>query len=162
VICRSATPDDIPWLIETSLAAYHNVFAPLLPHLDWSSFGASFFEERFGRAWQKVRIASHDDRPIGFSLMTDSNIDMLFVAEGRRSAGCGRALLHDAEARGAKTLECFSINMAARRFYERHDWKLAEAYARPYAGAECTFVRYEKTSHPKNISWSMPSKKTIC
>ena len=77
-------------------------------------------------------------------MMTDGNIDMLFVAEGRRSVGCGKVLLDDAEARGATTLECFSVNTAARRFYERHDWKLSEAYARPYAGTECAFVRYVK------------------
>jgi GNAT superfamily N-acetyltransferase len=142
--CRPATPDDIPWLTGTSLAAYRNVFAPLLPHLDLSVFSERFFAERFARQWRRVRIASEDSRPLGFSMTTDVNIDMFFVGEGERRGGVGRILLNDAEEHGARTLECFAVNMAARNFYERNGWVLTESYSRTYGGADCDFVRYSK------------------
>jgi putative acetyltransferase len=144
VTCRPAIARDIPWLVETSLATYGNVFAPLLRGFDMSVFGASFFAERFGRDWQKVRVAVLADQPTGFCMMTDGNIDMLFVAGGQRSAGCGKLLLEDAEARGARSLECFAANLAARRFYERHGWIPAAGYARVFAGSNCAFLRYVK------------------
>jgi putative acetyltransferase len=145
MICRPATPSDIPWLIGTSLAVYRNEFASLLPSLDLSVFGESFFAERFDRRWMKVRIVCQADQPLGFSMITDGNIDMFFVAEGRRSAGVGKVLLNDAEERGAKTLECFAVNISARGFYEKHGWALAESYTRAYGGADCDFVRYFKS-----------------
>ena len=40
----------------------------------------------------------------------------------------------EAEAQGAKSLECFRDNHGARRFYERHGWQVAREYEREFAG----------------------------
>ncbi|MCB5174284.1 hypothetical protein LGR44_03755 [Microvirga sp. SM9] len=53
-------------------------------------------------------------------------------------------LLQRAECLGAKSLECFRDNHGARRFYERHGWRLAREYERAFAGRERSFVLYEK------------------
>jgi putative acetyltransferase len=137
-------PDDIPWLAATSVAAYRDYFAPLLPHLDLRGFDEGHFTARFGRSLGKVRIACEGDRPLGFTMVTDGNIDMFFVADGLRRGGVGTLMLEDAEKHGAETLECFAANIAARRFYEKHGWTLADSYSRPFGGAPCEFVRYTR------------------
>lgn len=142
---RAAQTDDISWLVETALTAYRTVFAPLLPACDWSTFDEDWFGQRFACQWADVMIASHDDGRAGFCLMTHANIDMLFVSERCRRVGTGRALLGQAVAQGAKTLECFAVNWRARQFYERHGWIGRGGYARMFAGATCEFIGYRKT-----------------
>jgi putative acetyltransferase len=46
--------------------------------------------------------------------------------------------------RGAKSLECFRDNHGARRFYERHGWRVTREYEREFAGRNRSFVFYEK------------------
>ena len=143
--CRPATPDDIAWLAETSLEAYRSVFAPLLPECDWSGFDHAFFTARFERQWPDIRIAAQGAQRLGFCLVTNANIDMLFVADGQRRNGAGLILLNDAEAQGAVTLECFALNSLARAFYERHGWVEIAGHARDFAGQCCDFIRYGKS-----------------
>jgi putative acetyltransferase len=143
-MCRPAQMVDIPWLVETTLAAYRTVFAPLLPACDWSAFDGDWFAERFKRQWPDVMIAEVENGPVGFCLMTDANIDMLFIAEGCRRNGTGLVLLRQAEARGARTLECFAVNVLARQFYARHGWTSAGSQSRVFAGSRCEFVSYHK------------------
>ena len=69
---------------------------------------------------------------------------MMFVDPAAHRTGAGRALLAEAEARGARSLECFRDNLAARHFYEAHGWRLARGYARDFAGRPRAFVRCEK------------------
>jgi putative acetyltransferase len=145
MICRPAMQADIPWLVETGLNAYRTVFAPLLPDCDWSGFDHAFFMARFQRQWPDIRIAVQGATRLGFCLVTNDNIDMLFVADRQRGQGTGRILLNDAEARGAVTLECFALNSRARDFYKRHGWVETGHYARDFAGRSCDFVRYGRS-----------------
>lgn len=80
----------------------------------------------------------------GFLLMTDGHIDMLFMDPATSGQGGGAQLLKEAEALGAKSLECFRDNHGARRFYERHGWRIVRAYEREFAGRHRAFVLYEK------------------
>ena len=59
------------------------------------------------------------------------------------AAGAGRALLADAQAHGASSLECFAANAPARHFYDRQGWRVTQAYTRFFAGRDRSFVRYE-------------------
>lgn len=115
----------------------------MLPHLDQTHFDDVFFTRRFSESLDRVRIACFES-PLGFTLLTDGNIDMFFVAPSARGSGVGTTMLRDAEAHGAKQLECFAANGQARGFYERRGWRLAATYARPYGGTDCDFVRYVK------------------
>ena len=70
-------------------------------------------------------MAEDDGKPIGFLLVTERHIDMLFVdpavdRQGRRARGFSTMRNEAARA----SLECFRDNHAARRFYERHGWRL--------------------------------------
>jgi putative acetyltransferase len=58
--------------------------------------------------------------------------------------GGGALLLKQAEALGARSLECFRDNHGARRFYARHGWQLAKEYDRDFAGRQRSFVLYVK------------------
>lgn len=143
MICRDAREDDVAWLAGVSLDNYRSVFAPILPARDWSSFDEAHFLGRFGRAWPRVRIVE-EASPGGFALVTNGHIDMFFIDRTVQGRGFGRALLADAEARGAQSLESFAANLAARRFYERAGWRPMSFSSRIFAGAECEFVRYER------------------
>lgn len=102
------------------------------------------FAARFAEVLPRLRVAERDGRVIGFSLMTDGHIDMMFVDPAVHRSGAGRVLLAECEGRGAKSLECFRDNTRARAFYEAHGWRLARGYAREFAGRTHHFVFYEK------------------
>lgn len=143
MICRDATEGDVPWLADVALENYRAVFAGLLPDCDWSAYDEAHFRQRFGRSWPQARIVA-DDRRLGFSLVGGRHIDMFFVARSAQGTGVGRRLLDDAEQRGARSLETFAVNIAARRFYERQGWHETQRSSRVFAGADCAFIRYEK------------------
>lgn len=145
MICRDAAPDDIPWLAAVALDNYRAVFMPLLPACDWSGFDETHFRKRFADTWSRVRIVA-DVAPQGFALVSDGHIDMFFVDRAAQGRGVGQDLLEDAQARGARSLETFALNLAARRFYERAGWRVAAEYARLFAGVSCDFLRYERGS----------------
>ncbi len=144
MICRDATARDVAWLTAVALDNYRAVFAPLLPDCDWEAFDEAHFRARFSEAWPRVRIVA-DAVPLGFALITAGHIEMFFVARSAQGRGVGARLLGDAQERGAGSLETFAVNLAARRFYERAGWRIAARYSRPFAGAECDFVRYERS-----------------
>ena len=89
-------------------------------------------------------VALERKTPVGFLLMTDGHIDMLFMEPAASGRGGGAVLLREAETLGAKSLECFRDNHAARRFYERHGWRVEREYEREFAGRSRSFVLYEK------------------
>ena len=91
-----------------------------------------------------MRVACAGEAVVGFSLVTEGHLDMLFVDPAAQGTGAGKALLDEAVARGTRTLECFAANHAARRFYERQGWRLARSYARAFAGGEHHFVFYAR------------------
>ena len=69
---------------------------------------------------------------------------MLLVDRARRRPEIGRALLADAELRGATTLEFFRNNQAARRFYKSQGWRGIHDYSRQFDGVECALVAHQK------------------
>jgi len=87
-------------------------------------------------------VACSGETLVGFLLMANGHIDMLFMDPAASGRGGGAALLREAEQRGARTLECFRDNHAARRFYERHGWQVQREYDREFAGKSRSFVLY--------------------
>lgn len=144
LILRPATAADIEATAAVATRSYRGGFAGILDAAALDVRTPDFFGERFRAALKLLVVAERDGAILGFSLMTNRHIDMLFVDPGAQRGGVGRALLAEAESRGATSLECFRANFAARDFYESQGWHLAQAYTRPFAGAEHAFVRYEK------------------
>jgi putative acetyltransferase len=144
VIVRPARFEDIPTLAAIAERSYRAAFAGILEEEVLAGRDAAFFAERFASSWERMLVALERDAPIGFLLMTDGHIDMLFMDPDAGGKGVGARLLAEAEARGAKSLECFRDNHGARRFYERYGWRVKREYAREFAGRGRSFVFYEK------------------
>jgi putative acetyltransferase len=145
VIVRPARVDDISALAAIAEQSYRAAFANILEREVLESRSATFFAERFQSSWQRMLVALEDDTPIGFLLMTDGHIDMLFMDSIASGKGGGSLLLQEAEARGARSLECFRDNHGARHFYERRGWRVEREYEREFVGKFCSFVFYQKS-----------------
>ncbi|EIM25014.1 GNAT family N-acetyltransferase [Microvirga lotononidis] len=144
MIVRPARTEDIPALAAIAERSYGAAFADILEQDVLAGRNAAYFGERFAVSWKRMLVALADGGPVGFLLMTDQHIDMLFMDPGAGGKGGGALLLREAEARGAKSLECFRDNHGARRFYERHGWRIARDYEREFAGRNRRFVCYVK------------------
>ncbi|MGO4706913.1 N-acetyltransferase family protein [Microvirga sp. 2MCAF38] len=141
---RRATRDDIAALAVIAERSYRAAFATILEEDVLATRDAAFFATRFTETWERMTVAESEGKLLGFLLLTDGHIDMLFMDPNAAGKGAGTLLLRDAEAAGATTLECFRDNHAARGFYERNGWVLSRAYERDFAGKSRGFVFYEK------------------
>jgi len=158
LILRPATEGDIAAAADVAARSYRAAFADILDTAALDVRTSGFFAERFAAALKLLVVAEREGAVLGFSLMANGHIDMLFVDPACQRSGVGRHLLAEAEVRGARSLECFRANFAARRFYEEQGWRLAQTYAREFAGAEHEFVRYEKPT-AENRNWSGPDSR---
>jgi putative acetyltransferase len=144
VIVRQAGADDIPALAGIAERSYRSAFDGILEEPVLRSRDAEFFAARFRDALDRLVLAEADGKPLGFLLVTESHIDMLFLDPDAVGRGAGALLLRHAEKEGATSLECFRDNLHARGFYERHGWALTREYERDFAGRDRAFVLYEK------------------
>jgi putative acetyltransferase len=142
---RTATPDDVPSLAAIAQQSYSAAFADILEDDVLKGRDLAYFMVRFADAWPRMLVSTAQNRLTGFLLMTDGHIDMLFMDPAASGQGGGAQLLREAEVKGARTLECFRDNHGARRFYERHGWRIAREYERDFAGKNRGFVFYEKS-----------------
>jgi len=141
---RRAGPGDIPALAGIAERSYRAAFNEILEPAILDGRNASFFAERFRETLDRLTLAETQGAPLGFLVVTDSHIDMLFVDPDAFGQGVGTALLAHAEANGATSLECFCDNHPARRFYARHGWNLTRSYQRVFGGRNRAFVLFEK------------------
>lgn len=142
---RAAGPEDLPVLAAIAERSYRAAFEGILEKDVLTSRDAAFFAARFAASWERMLVALVQDKPIGFLLMTEGHIDMLFMDPDASGQGGGALLLEQAEFLGARSLECFRDNHGARRFYERHGWQVAREYEREFAGRSRSFVFYVKS-----------------
>jgi putative acetyltransferase len=145
---RSARAADIPVLAGIAERSYRSAFKSILEEEALAQRNAAYFADRFAAEWERMLVALRDEAPVGFLLMIDAHIDMLFMDPAASGQGGGALLLAHAEAQGAASLECFRDNHDARRFYERHGWRLAREYERDFAGRNRRFVLYAKPFPP--------------
>lgn len=143
VTVRAAGAADVPAMAAVAAASYRHAFAAILPPEVLEARSPAHFRERFAATWPRMRVAEDAGRIVAFSLVTDGHIDMLFADPRRLGRGAGRALLRAAEANGARSLECFAANAAARAFYAHCGWRLTREYEREFAGAVRRFVLFE-------------------
>jgi hypothetical protein len=74
----------------------------------------------------QVWVAELRGRVVGFATLQDHRLDHLYVAPEAQGAGVGTALLDQAKKARPRMLDLhvFQQNAGARRFYERHGFKL--------------------------------------
>jgi len=144
VSLRPATAADAEELARVAHDSFHLAFAGIMSPAALAQRPLSFFVERFGVQWPHVVVAERGGAIVGFSMVRERHIDMLFVDPGAQARGVGKVLLAGAEAGGAATLECFRDNRQARDFYEKHGWKLTQSLRRTFCGEDYDFVLYAK------------------
>ncbi|WP_081689138.1 GNAT family N-acetyltransferase [Inquilinus limosus] len=143
VAIRPPAPADLPALADVAWRSTRAAFQHILPAAILDRKRPEDFARRFAARLPDLRIAvDAKGAPLGFSLMTGSHLDMLFVDPVAQGRAVGTALLADAVARGCRTLECFAHNRAARGFYESRGFRLCRSYRRLYEGLELPFVLY--------------------
>jgi putative acetyltransferase len=145
VIVRPATVADVGAMAAVAERSYRAGFAEILEPDVLAARDAAFFAGRFCDSLSRMRVAEAAGRVVGFTLVADGHIDMLFVDPERAGSGAGSALLAQAEVEGARTLECFRDNHAARQFYESRGWRPMREYEREFLGRRRPFVFYERT-----------------
>lgn len=139
-------PADLPAATAVASASYRAAFAPILEADELARRTPESFVARFTESLARLRVAEAGGRVVGFSLVTGTHLDMLFIDPAVQGTGAGRALLAEAVARGVCSLECFRANGPARRFYERAGWVVTRGYSRPFAGRLHHFVYYESNA----------------
>jgi putative acetyltransferase len=139
---RVARPEDLSALAAIAVRSYGHAFGAILDAATLRSRDGVYFAALFAEKRPGMLVAESDGEPVGFSLVTDGNLDMLFVDPAETGRGAGTVLLRAAEAAGARSLECFRDNSSARAFYESRGWIVVEAYERDFAGARHAFVLY--------------------
>jgi ribosomal protein S18 acetylase RimI-like enzyme len=122
---RRAEPGDAEAVADVFLAAYAEM--SYLPELHTA-------EET--RGWigdvvlsnLEVWVAEDGDRVVGFAALGDDLLEHLYVHPEAQSRGVGTALLALSKERrpGGLRLWVFQKNVGARRFYERHGFRVAQ------------------------------------
>jgi putative acetyltransferase len=90
VIVRPAKIEDIQALAAIAERSYRAAFADILEEDVLASRSVSYFEERFAAAWERMLVALAGQTPLGFLLMTDGHIDMLFMDPDAGGRGAAR------------------------------------------------------------------------
>ncbi|MFT8246510.1 GNAT family N-acetyltransferase [Roseomonas sp. BN140053] len=140
VTLRAATAADVPALAAVAERGYRAGFAGILDAAVLDMQDRAGFAHRFAAAWPRLAVAEMDGSLAGFCLVSPPRLDMLFVDPGFTRRGLGAALLRQAEAMGARELECFRDNAAALGFYARQGWHPLSAHRRDFLGAGRDFL----------------------
>lgn len=140
---RRARKSDVGRLADFMAHSYRHAFSDILPMDALASRNADFFAARFSSQWPSVMFAQNNHAACaGLVQVREHHLDLIFVDHRWHGTGIGPALLEAAVAQGAETLECFTCNTRARRFYERAGWSPVEFYRREFAGSMHEFVLY--------------------
>ncbi|MBA3717387.1 MAG: GNAT family N-acetyltransferase [Actinobacteria bacterium] len=120
---RRATPDDGPEVSRVFVAARDEM--PYLPRIEDQHrplLGGWFIERA------QIWLAEDDGAVVGFSGIEDEELTHLYVDPAAQNRGVGSELLEHAKTVRPERLELwvFQANDGARRFYERHGFRLVE------------------------------------
>jgi GNAT superfamily N-acetyltransferase len=118
---RRATPDDADSVGRVFVRARDRMaYLPRIPEQDRSWLGGMFVER------DQIWIAHEDEAIVAFAGVNRGWLTHLYVDPEAQNAGVGTALLDHAKRLepGGLQLWVFQKNDGARRFYERHGFRL--------------------------------------
>jgi ribosomal protein S18 acetylase RimI-like enzyme len=118
---RPAIAGDLPAIA----AVFIETRTRCLPFIVWD-YSQTVMEEVFGRQMAEMEfwVAEADDRIVGFIAFTPNEVDHLYILPEFHHQGIGSALLKVALTGEEVRLWVFQENRSARRFYERHGFKM--------------------------------------
>ena len=120
---RRATPADADEVGRVFVAARDEMsYLPRISGEDRPRLGGWFVERH------PLWLFERDGRVVGFAGLDDGELTHLYVEPGAQGDGIGTALLEHAKAESAGDLRLwvFQRNHGARRFYERHGFRLVQ------------------------------------
>jgi ribosomal protein S18 acetylase RimI-like enzyme len=120
-VIRRATPADAEAIGRVFLGARDEMaYLPRIPDPDRPRLGPLFVERH--RLW----VWDEEGEVVGFVGVGDGEVSHLYVAPAAQGRGIGTALLEHAKGLSPEqlTLWVFQRNDSARRFYERHGFRL--------------------------------------
>lgn len=141
MICRDATPADLPAIDALFRQSFADTFAHLYAPHDLAAFFAKFtpkaWADELAQPDLALRLAEEDGALLGLAKVSDPTLPVaidrpsielrqLYLAEAAKGRGVADALMAWAldigRARGAEAmiLSVYVDNHRARRFYERH------------------------------------------
>jgi GNAT superfamily N-acetyltransferase len=121
-VIRRATPADADDVGRVFVAARDEMaYLPRIPDEDRPKLGGWFV------ARDSIWVEERDGRVVGFAGLNEGEVTHLYVEPGAQGGGIGTALLDHVKAQSAGELRLwvFQLNDGARRFYERHGFRLA-------------------------------------
>ena len=99
---------------------------------------------------ERTIVAEREGGPVGYVTWLDALLDDIWVAPWAQGRGVGALLLRAGEeaicANGfaEARLECVAANAGARRFYERHGWRLAREFTTEQPRPGLAMAEYRK------------------
>jgi putative acetyltransferase len=146
---RAARADDLELLAELHHAIWLDSHAGFVG-LPTSSRGVAWYREVIRPTLDRTMVAERGGAPIGYVTWLDALLDDIWVAPWAQGQGVGALLLRAGEnmirANGfaEARLECVAANASARRFYERHGWRLARAFVTDSPRPGLAMAEYRK------------------
>lgn len=123
IALRQATVEDMPSVAHLHRLAFFSAM-PLMPVLHTPQEDVAFYTTIvFPRT--EIWLAEEDDRTIGFIAFRPGWVDHLYLHPDHHGRHLGTALLAQAQAANdSLRLWTFQCNLGARRFYERHHFRV--------------------------------------
>jgi putative acetyltransferase len=118
--------------------------------LPTSARGVAWYREIIAPTLDRTLVAEREATPLGYVTWLDALLDDIWVAPWAQGRGIGALLLRAGEGmiRAAgfadARLECVAANAGARRFYERHGWRLAREFLTEQPRPGLAMAEYRK------------------
>jgi GNAT superfamily N-acetyltransferase len=120
---RRASAEDAAAIGEVFVAARDQMtYLPRIPEEDRQHLGEWLFERH------ELWVDEEDKAVVGFVAFSETMLDHIYIRPDMQGRGVGLRLLNTAKANRPRGLELwvFQKNAGARRFYERHGFRLVE------------------------------------
>ena len=146
---RPARADDLEALAELHHAIWLDSHAGFVG-LPTSARGVAWYRDVIAPTLERTRVAERAGGPVGYVTWLDALLDDIWVAPWAQGQGVGALLLRAGEdairasGHGEARLECVAANAGARRFYERHGWRLARAFVTDSPRPGLAMAEYRK------------------
>lgn len=154
ITLRPATPADVDAIASVWHSAWRDAHLGHVPDALVPERTLANFRSRAPARIAFTTVAVHDEQVVGFVIVSDDELEQLFVASVVRGTGAAVMLIDHAEASIARRFDTAWLavvagNARARRFYERQGWRDAGpiAYQAELASGGTLIVpsrRYEK------------------
>ena len=146
---RPARAEDLEPLAELHHAIWldaHAGFVGLPPE----ARDTGWYREVIAPTLDRTKVAERDGAPVGYVTWLDDLLDDIWVAPWAQGQRVGALLLRAGEEMIRRAgfadarLECVAANAGARRFYERHGWRLAREFTTDQPRPGLAMAEYRK------------------